>query len=118
LAYIEHPTHTGPMKCGKVEVTHSKNGAGKTTLAYKYDYTENGKRSIAHKLSQAVHPESPARLQSVWRLEGETTWSSESRNSLITFETNKRAASDCCSPFILGVDTLGRPISHGWGWDS
>jgi len=79
LAYIEHPTHTGPMQCGKVEVTHSKNGAGKTTLAYKYDFTENGKRNSARKLSQALHPESPGRLQSVWKMDGEGTWSSESQ---------------------------------------
>ncbi|XP_059489804.1 insecticyanin-A-like [Neocloeon triangulifer] len=101
LAYIEHPTHTGPMKCGKVEVTHSKNGAGKTTLNYKYDYFENGKRNVAYKLSQALHPETPGRLQSTWRMEGETTWSNAYESSVIATDYENYAVEVLCAYYYI-----------------
>ncbi|CAB3383360.1 Hypothetical predicted protein [Cloeon dipterum] len=77
VAYKEHPTHPGQMSCGKIEIAHSKNVGGKDTLVYKYNYVENGQLGTAHKVAQALHSENPGRFQSVWRMDGASTWSSE-----------------------------------------
>ncbi|CAB3383359.1 Hypothetical predicted protein [Cloeon dipterum] len=101
VAYKEHPTHPGQMSCGKIEIAHSKNVGGKDTLVYKYNYVENGQLGTAHKVAQALHSENPGRFQSVWRMDGASTWSSNYESSVIVTDYENYAVEGVCAHYYV-----------------